>query len=296
VTEPAGHGALFLVSTPIGNLGDITYRAVEVLRRASLVLAEDTRRTAILLRHVEASVPMLSAHEHNEAARVSGVIGRLEAGEEVALVSDAGTPLLSDPGRRIVEAAIAEGHAVIPIPGASALLAALVASGLPAEPFTFWGFPQRRGRGRDTLLDEVAAAPHTSVLYESPNRLVALLEELAGRVGPDRQVAVGRELTKVHEEFVRGEVAEVAAHFRSFPPRGEIVVVVSPALEMADAAVDEAAGNALACALLADGFSSRDVVRELRRRLRISRNDAYRITLAAETAGGDAEDGMTHHT
>jgi 16S rRNA (cytidine1402-2'-O)-methyltransferase len=289
LTAPASPGTLYLVSTPIGNLGDITFRAADVLRRASVVLAEDTRRTAILLRHVEASVPMLSAHEHNEAARVAGVLERLGAGEEVALVSDAGTPLLSDPGRRIVEAAIEAGHAVVPVPGASALLAALVASGLPAEPFTFFGFPPRKGRERDALLDEVAGAPRTSVLYESPNRLVALLEDLASRAGEDRRVAVARELTKLHEEFVRGGAAEVAAHFREDSPRGEIVVVVSPAAEVGDAAVDEAAGDALARALLAEGHSSRDVVRELRRRLGISRNDAYRIALAAETSSGDAD-------
>jgi 16S rRNA (cytidine1402-2'-O)-methyltransferase len=289
LTTPASPGTLYLVSTPIGNLGDITFRAADVLRRASVVLAEDTRRTATLLRHVEASVPMLSAHEHNEAARVAGVLERLGAGEEVALVSDAGTPLLSDPGRRIVEAAIEAGHAVVPVPGASALLAALVASGLPAEPFTFFGFPPRKGRERDALLDEVAGAPRTSVLYESPNRLVALLEDLASRAGEDRRVAVARELTKLHEEFVRGGAAEVAAHFREDSPRGEIVVVVSPAAEVGDAAVDEAAGDALARALLAEGHSSRDVVRELRRRLGISRNDAYRIALAAETSSGDAD-------
>jgi 16S rRNA (cytidine1402-2'-O)-methyltransferase len=289
LTAPASPGTLYLVSTPIGNLGDITFRAAEVLRRASVVLAEDTRRTATLLRHVEASVPMLSAHEHNEAARVAGVLERLAAGEEVALVSDAGTPLLSDPGRRIVEAAIEAGHAVVPVPGASALLAALVASGLPAEPFTFFGFPPRKGRERDALLEEVAAAPRTSVLYESPNRLATLLEDLSSRAGADRRVAVARELTKLHEEIVRGGAGEVAAHFREEPPRGEIVVVVSPAAEVADTAVDEAAGDALARALLAEGHSSRDVVRELRRRLGISRNDAYRIALAAETSAGDAE-------
>jgi 16S rRNA (cytidine1402-2'-O)-methyltransferase len=289
LTAPASPGTLYLVSTPIGNLGDITFRAADVLRRASVVLAEDTRRTATLLRHVEASVPMVSAHEHNEAARVAGVLERLGAGEEVALVSDAGTPLLSDPGRRIVEAAIEAGHAVVPVPGASALLAALVASGLPAEPFTFFGFPPRKGRERDALLDEVAGAPRTSVLYESPNRLVALLEDLASRAGEDRRVAVARELTKLHEEVVRGGAAEVAAHFREDSPRGEIVVVVSPAAEVGDAAVDEAAGDALARALLAEGHSSRDVVRELRRRLGISRNDAYRIALAAETSSGDAD-------
>jgi 16S rRNA (cytidine1402-2'-O)-methyltransferase len=289
LTAPASPGTLYLVSTPIGNLGDITFRAADVLRRASVVLAEDTRRTATLLRHVEASVPMVSAHEHNEAARVAGVLERLGAGEEVALVSDAGTPLLSDPGRRIVEAAIEAGHAVVPVPGASALLAALVASGLPAEPFTFFGFPPRKGRERDALLDEVAGAPRTSVLYESPNRLVALLEDLASRAGEDRRVAVARELTKLHEEVVRGGAADVAAHFRKDSPRGEIVVVVSPAAEVGDAAVDEAAGDALARALLAEGHSSRDVVRELRRRLGISRNDAYRIALAAETSSGDAD-------
>jgi 16S rRNA (cytidine1402-2'-O)-methyltransferase len=275
---------LFVVSTPIGNLGDVTHRALETLREADVVLAEDTRRTSILLRHFGIDTRLVSAHEHNEAARAALVVEMLREGKRVALVSDAGTPLLSDPGARIVREVVDAGFEVVPIPGASALLAALVGSGIAADTFTFLGFPPRKGPERAELLEEVAASPRAAVLYESPNRVGKLLADLAEVCGPSRRVAVARELTKLHEEFFRGTLAEGAARFGAGEVLGEIVVVVEgrPADARAEGEVDALAAESLARALLAQGQSPSAVAKELRRRLGISRNDAYRI--AQETA------------
>lgn len=276
---------LYVVSTPIGNLGDVTRRAAEVLRDADVVLAEDTRRTSILLRHLEIHTRLLSAHEHNEAARADTVVAMLREGKAVALVSDAGTPLLSDPGARIVRQVVEAGFPVVPIPGASALLAALVGSGIEADTFTFLGFPPRKGPERTELLDEVAASPRATVLYESPNRVARLLEDLAAACGPERRVAVARELTKLHEEFFRGTLAEGAAHFADREVLGEIVVVVAGRSRdaAAEGEVDALAARSIAQALLAQRESPSGVAKELRRRLGIARNEAYRI--AQEAAG-----------
>jgi 16S rRNA (cytidine1402-2'-O)-methyltransferase len=209
----------------------------------------------------------------------------LGEGKQVALVSDAGTPLLSDPGARIVREVVAAGFEVIPIPGASALLAALVASGVEADTFTFVGFPPRKGPERAELLEEVASSRRASVLYESPNRVARLLADIAEAAGADRRVAVARELTKMHEEFFRGTAAEGAAHFSAGEVLGEIVVVVAGRTvdAPAEGAVDELAARSMADALLAQGQSPSGIAKELRRRLGIARNDAYRI--AQEAAG-----------
>ena len=268
--------ALYIVSTPIGNLSDLTYRAVEVLRSVDRVLAEDTRRTGILLRSHEIDTPLISAHEHNEAARSDRVVEWLDAGETLALVSDAGTPLVSDPGARLVRAALDAGHDVVPVPGASAVLAALVGSGIAPEPFTFYGFVPRTGRARTDRLAELAVLPHTAVLYESPERLVSLLKSLAEASTPDRQVAVARELTKIHEEFFRGTLGQAAAYYEGTGVRGEVVVVLSGAAELS-AEVDEEAAAALARAMLRDGGRPSVVAKEVARRLGIPRNRAYEI-------------------
>lgn len=278
---------LYVVSTPIGNLGDLSQRAAEVLRTADVVLAEDTRRTSILLRHIEAHTRLMSAHEHNEAGRAGTVVAMLREGKNVALVSDAGTPLLSDPGARIVREVVDAGFEVVPIPGASALLAALVASGVPADTFTFLGFPPRKGPERAELLDEIAASPRAVVLYESPNRVAKLLEDLAAACGPTRRVAVARELTKLHEEFFRGTAADAAAHFGGRDVLGEIVVVVEGRAQDAEAEgeVDALAARSIAQALLARGETPSGVAKELRRRLGIARNEAYRIAQEAADEG-----------
>ena len=191
---------LYIVSTPIGNLGDLSQRAVEVLRSADRILAEDTRRTAILCRAYGIETPLRSSHEHNEAGRAEQAVAWLDAGETLALVTDAGTPVLSDPGARLVSRVVEAGHEVVPIPGASALLAALVGSGLPSEPFTFYGFLARSGRERKERLAELETLPHTAVVYESPERLVALLED------PDRDVriAAARALGALEHSAARG--------------------------------------------------------------------------------------------
>jgi 16S rRNA (cytidine1402-2'-O)-methyltransferase len=278
---------LYIVSTPIGHLEDISYRAVTVLKDADRVLAEDTRRTAILFRRYGISTPLVSAHEHNEASRAAQLLGWLDAGESVALVSDAGTPLLSDPGERIVRAVIDAGHDVVPVPGASALLAALVASGLEPEPFTFFGFLPRSGGARRERLEEIAALRHTAVLYEAPSRLAALLRDLL-EAGPGmREAAVARELTKLHETIVRGTLEEVHAHFADTPVRGEVVVVLGAA--PARVATEEDATE-LATALLEAGATPKSAAAELARRLRMPRNHAYALVLAVRGAADRKKD------
>lgn len=271
-------GDLYIVGTPIGNLADLTHRAVEVLRRVDRILAEDTRRTRVLLDHYGIATPLTSLHEHNEAARTEEALGRLAGGEALALVSDAGTPLLSDPGARLVDAAVGAGHRVVPIPGPSAITAALVASGLPPEPFAFLGFVPKGGGGRSALLDRVATAGDTTVLFESPERLSRLLADLEAVCGPGRRVAVARELTKVHEEIVRGTLSEARAYYEEKPPRGEVTVVVEGAAARGEPdRVDEAAAEALARALLEEGRRPSAAAREVAARLGIPRNRAYEI-------------------
>ncbi|NIP58545.1 MAG: 16S rRNA (cytidine(1402)-2'-O)-methyltransferase [Gemmatimonadetes bacterium] len=271
-------GTLHLVSTPIGNLGDVTRRAAGVLGSVDTVLAEDTRRTRILLEHLGLKTRLRSLHAHNEAQRVEEVLEALERGDELALVSDAGTPGVSDPGARLARAAAEAGHRVVPVPGPSAVLAALAASGLPADRFTFLGFPPRKGGERDALLERVASAAETVVLFESPERLVALLGDLEALCGPDRRVAVARELTKVHEEFVRGTIEEARRYYGENPPRGEVTVVVEAAPEAGEPdAVDEEAARALARALLDEGHRPSRAAREVSRRLGVPRNLAYEI-------------------
>jgi 16S rRNA (cytidine1402-2'-O)-methyltransferase len=276
---------LYLVSTPIGNLGDISYRAVEVLRAADVILAEDTRHSAVLLRHYGITGRMISAHEHNEAARAELVVELLREGKEVALISDAGTPLLSDPGARLVASAVAAGFEVVPIPGASALLAALVASALPADRFTFYGFLPRKGGDRATLLREIARSPYTVVIYESPNRVETLVGDLLEVAGPTRRIAVAREITKLHEEVYRATLGEAASHFAGREVRGEVVVVVEGNRgEDEDPAEAAAAAREVAKTLLAQGLPPSAAAKELRDRLRLPRNEAYQLVqeIAAE--------------
>ncbi|MGQ0562691.1 MAG: 16S rRNA (cytidine(1402)-2'-O)-methyltransferase [Gemmatimonadota bacterium] len=270
--------------TPICNLSDMTQRALETLRAVQRVLAEDTRRTAILLKHYGISTPLISTHEHNEAARSAQILSWLAAGDDLAIVSDAGTPLLSDPGARIVQAVIRQGYEVVPIPGASALLAALVASGIEPEPFTFFGFLPRSGRERKERLAEIAALRHTAVLYEAPGRLAGLLADLRERCGDERRVAVGREITKLHETFVRGTLREAHAYYEDQQVRGEIVIVLAGA-PAPPPAESEADALAMARELLAAGASARDAAREIAKTLNIARNRAYEITQSVSAEG-----------
>jgi len=269
---------LYVVSTPIGNLGDLSPRAAETLKSVDRILAEDTRRSRLLTERAGSAAPLVSLHAHNERERAEQVLAWLAAGESLALVSDAGTPLVSDPGARLVEAVIAAGHDVVPIPGPSAVLAALVASGFPTDRFSFLGFPSRKGKERQRLLARVAGAEETVVLFESPNRVVELLEALAAACAPTRRVAVARELTKIHEEVVRGTPAEAAAYYREHPPKGEVTVVVAPAEPGSTSQEDVLArARGLASELLAQGAKPSQVAKELAARLDLARNEAYRI-------------------
>jgi 16S rRNA (cytidine1402-2'-O)-methyltransferase len=272
-------GTLYLISTPIGNLGDMTHRAEQSLRESDIILAEDTRRTRVLLDHYTIEPRSLkSLHKHNEAARTAETRAALAVGQKVSLVADSGTPLISDPGLRLVRAAIEVGARVVPVPGASAALAALVGSGLEVQPFTFFGFLPRSGRRRRELLAQLATLQHTAVLFESPQRLVGTLEELAGQLGPQRGVVVARELTKIHEEFVRGTLLEVAAYYNEHTPLGEVVVCLAAAPEAQAEEVEDAA-RADARALAAEGATSKEIVRALRERHSLERNRAYAIAL-----------------
>jgi len=270
-------GTLYVVSTPIGNLGDLSPRAEETLRGVSRILAEDTRRSRLLAERAGSSARLVSLHEHNERERIDVVVGWLNDCEDLALVSDAGTPLVSDPGARLVAAVLAAGCRVVPIPGPSAVIAALVASGLPTERFTFLGFPERKGRARQDLLERVAGATESVVLFESPQRLVTLLAALGEVCGPDRLVAVARELTKIHEEVRRGTLAEVAGYYEANPPKGEVTLVVAPAEQAGRDEDREEEARSLALELLNGGMKPSQAAKEVALRLALARNEAYRI-------------------
>src|SRR6266404_1403326 len=219
-------GTLFLVSTPIGNLGDMSHRAVEVLSSTALVIAEDTRHSRRLLDHYKIATALSSYHEHNEAKETPRLVARLLSGDSIALISDAGTPLISDPGSRLVAAALEAGAPVVPIPGASSIMAALVASGMPLERFTFYGFLPRKGRERADAIAEVLGSRTTAVLFEAANRVAATLKNLVEARAGERSAVVARELTKRFEEFRRGSVAELATVYGKGDPKGEVVLLI----------------------------------------------------------------------
>lgn len=219
-------GRLYVVPTPVGNLEDITFRAIRILKEADLILAEDTRTSGILLKHFEIKKPMQSHHKFNEHQMVESVVNRIKGGETVALISDAGTPGISDPGFLVVRECVRNGIEVQCLPGATAFVPALVASGLPCEKFCFEGFlPQKKGRM--TRLKTLQGEHRTMIFYESPYRLLKTLTQFAEYFGADRQVSVAREISKVYEESVRGTLSEVITHFSEVEPKGEIVIVVA---------------------------------------------------------------------
>jgi 16S rRNA (cytidine1402-2'-O)-methyltransferase len=221
-------GRLYLVATPIGNLEDVSLRALRILQEVHMVACEDTRHTQLLLRKHDIRAKHLTSYtDFNHRRKAAELVGQLDRGWDVALVTDAGTPGLSDPGEQLVAAAVAAGHEVVPIPGPAAAIAALVASGLPTREFTFVGFPEKKTGARRRLLAELLAEGRTVVLYESPFRAADLLADLAA-VAPQARVAVAREMTKVHEEIVRGSALEVAARYASARPKGEITIVIAP--------------------------------------------------------------------
>lgn len=269
--------SLYVVSTPIGNLGDITLRALETLRAVDVTYAEDTRRTRRLFDHFEISGELRSLHEHNERDRTNEVLARLNEGASVALVSDAGTPLISDPGYLLVRAAIEAGITVIPIPGASSVSSALVVSGLPTDAYTFLGFVPRKGKARKNVLHRVAGSIETVVLFEAPGRLVALLNDLERVLGTDRAIAVARELTKLHETVFRGTAAEAVAFFAENPPRGEITVVVGPDPNAGTETPSSEELSFFAREQIDAGNSRSETVDAIRVRFGLRRNEAYRV-------------------
>ncbi|MFT5916017.1 MAG: 16S rRNA (cytidine1402-2'-O)-methyltransferase [Flammeovirgaceae bacterium] len=216
---------LYIVPTPIGNLEDITLRAIRILKEADLILAEDTRKSGILLKHLEIKKPMNSHHAHNEHKTVERVVEQLKEGKNIALISDAGTPAISDPGFLLARACVEHGLEMECLPGATAFVPALVKSGLPADRFTFEGFLPPK-KGRQTRLKELAEETRTMIFYESPHRLVKSLKQFAEYFGEDRTASVSRELTKIYEETRNGTVTELAKHYEETPPKGEIVIVV----------------------------------------------------------------------
>jgi 16S rRNA (cytidine1402-2'-O)-methyltransferase len=224
----AGDGCLYIVSTPIGNLEDITLRALRILKEVDVIACEDTRQTLKLLSHFDIHTRMVSYHEHNEITRAAELVIELEQGAKIALVSDAGTPAISDPGQHLVTLCLRHGIRVVPIPGASALIAALAASGMPTEQFSFVGFLPSRQSERRRALRELAAEPGTLVLYEAPHRLLDALEDAEEILG-NRPAAIARELTKIHEEFLRDHLQDLAAAARRKPLKGEVTILIGPA-------------------------------------------------------------------
>lgn len=219
-------GILYVVPTPVGNMEDMTFRAIRVLKEADLVLAEDTRTSGILLKHYDIQNHLMSHHKFNEHGTSAGIVERMKAGATVALISDAGTPGISDPGFFLVREAVRAGIEVQCLPGATAFVPALVSSGLPCDRFAFEGFLPPK-KGRQTKLESLREEPRTMIFYESPYRLLKTLQQLAEYFGPDRQASVCREISKVHEESVRGTLEELVAHFTTTEPRGEIVLIVA---------------------------------------------------------------------
>jgi 16S rRNA (cytidine1402-2'-O)-methyltransferase len=271
-------GTLFVVATPIGNLEDVTARALRVLRQVSLIAAEDTRRTGHLLSRYAIGTPTTSFHEHNESRKVAAVIERLLRGEDVALVSDAGTPTISDPGQRLVRGAIDAGVRVEPVPGPSAAVTALAASGVGGQTFTFLGFPPIRLKDRDRWLADLRSAGRPVVFFEAPHRIRETLEQI-GRVVGDRYVSVGRELTKAHEEFVRGPISSVLKHLQA--PIGEFTVVIDIG-RITDVAEHEPPSPASLVTEFGqmthlDGLSRRQAIGRLAKTHRLPPNEVYEV-------------------
>ena len=272
-------GTLYVVATPLGNLGDLSPRAAALLQTVPVVAAEDTRVSRKLLAHLDAHPRLLAFHQHSDATRAEALIAILRAGEDIALVTDAGTPGVSDPGPLLVEGVRAAGFTVVPLPGPSAVTAAISVSGFPADRYLFLGFAPRKGPERDRWLRQAATPGVTVVCFEAPGRVEELLGDLALGGATGRQGCVGREITKLHEEFRVGSLDALAAWAAEHPPRGEVTLVLAPAVEAHDAGPDPEAARRLATDLLAAGRSKRDVVREVADRTGLPRNTVYDLVM-----------------
>ena len=274
-------GTLYIVATPIGNLGDITHRAIQTLKDVDLIAAEDTRHTHKLLQHYAIGTKTISYHEHNEQQRSEELLARLQEGSDVAIVSDAGTPGINDPGFRLVRLAVENNISVVSVPGPSALVTALVASGLPTDEFFFGGFLPARSGARRTRLVELRDVPGTLILYEAPHRLRATLKDAAEVLGL-RQAVVARELTKLHEEHRRGTLMELAEHYsKSENPRGEIVLLIDRQRNAAVQKIEDSDIETLVKRLESEGLDHRNALKKAARELGVSRDEAYRRLTAA---------------
>jgi 16S rRNA (cytidine1402-2'-O)-methyltransferase len=278
-------GRLRLVATPIGNLEDITVRALRILRESHIVAAEDTRVTGKLLRHFEIDTRLISHHAHSGQEDIIQLITLLTQGNDVALVSDAGTPCISDPGSQLVRAAIDCGIVVEPIPGACAAIAAISASGLPTGQFTFEGFLPRSSDLKERL-KALATERRTMIIYESPHRLADTLSDLAEAFGASRQATVAREVTKLHESFIRGTLAECAEHYKAEPPRGECVIIVEGGTGDAPERPDEVAVETLLLDAMRAGKSTKEAAREVANKTGLGRRELYAIALKLQPDGG----------
>lgn len=268
---------LYLVATPIGNLEDITLRAIRVLKQADLVACEDTRQTQKLLNHYGIDTPTTSYHEHNEAARASELVEKLAQGSRIAVVSDAGTPGISDPGFRLISLAIERGLQVVPIPGPAAFVSAVVASGLPSEAFSFRGFLPPKSAARRRELEQARESTQTEIFYEAPHRILGALEDLFAVLGPKRRIVVARELTKIHEEFLRGTAAEVLHAVKSRGElKGEIVLLIGPAAKGETEVGQSSIKDRLEQIMREEKLDAKSALKKVAKERGISKSAAYR--------------------
>ena len=270
---------LYIVATPIGNLEDMTFRAVRILQEADWIAAEDTRHTGKLLQRFQITTPQISYHAHNRTSRLPDLLDRLQDGKTIALVSDAGMPGISDPGYELVSACVEAGILVIPVPGASAVITALSAAGLPTDRFVFEGFLPAKGTERRDRLESLTSEPRTLVFYEAPHRVRQTLIDLLNTVGGDRRIVLARELTKLHEEFWRGSVAEAIAHYTSRDPQGEFTILVAGA-ELTLPMLSESALKAELGTLINQGLSRSQASRQLAQQTNLPRREIYQIALS----------------
>jgi 16S rRNA (cytidine1402-2'-O)-methyltransferase len=275
-------GCLYLVGTPIGNLEDMTMRAIKTLQTVDLIAAEDTRHTGKLLHHFQISTSQISYHDHNSQTRIPELLERLMQGQAIALVTDAGMPGISDPGFELVKACVESSIDVIPIPGVTAGITALVASGLISQRFVFEGFLPTDHQQRRSQLAQIAVETRTIILYEAPHRLLRTLEDLATHLATDRQIVIARELTKLHEEFWRGQIAEAIAHYTEQAPRGEFTLVISGDLVAAPNTWTEAQLMSELKAIMLEGITRSQASRQLAELTKIPRRQLYQLALAID--------------
>ncbi len=285
-------GTLYVVGTPIGNLEDMTFRAIEVLRQVDWIAAEDTRHTGVLLHHFQITTSQLSYHDHNRSSRTGELIQRLRQGQAIALVTDAGIPGISDPGYELIVACIKADCAVVPIPGVTAAVTGLMASGLPTNRFVFEGFLPTKSKERGDRLAQLQQESRTIILYEAPHRLLQTLQDLATTIPGDRAIVISRELTKLYEEFWRGSLSEAIAHYSQTPPKGEFTVILQGNTDQPIPPSETVLKTELK-ALLAQGFTRSQASRTLAKQTQLPRQQIYQLSL---TLDNDPEGSIENNT